>query len=90
MESTQRAQTSSALRFGRHIAGMALFALVNPLIYYSKSPVSTWFSNWAVSVVLALVFFGLYALFFTERAKAAWPKSFFTLAWVFVVLACRQ
>ncbi|MDO9250839.1 MAG: hypothetical protein Q7U48_04735 [Hydrogenophaga sp.] len=86
MESVQKAQPSSALRFGRHIVGMALFALANPLIYNSDEPVTRWLSIWAVAIAIALVFFGLYALFFTESAKAAWPKSFFTLAWVFVVL----
>lgn len=37
-------------------------------------------------IALALVAYGLYALFLTQRAKSAWPKSFFILAWVLLGL----
>lgn len=90
MKTTSQAETPPALLFGRHIVGMALFALLNPLIYYSNEPVARWFSIWAGAVAFALACFGLYALFFTAKAKEAWPKSFFTLAWVFVVLITME
>lgn len=90
MNTTSRAETPPALLFGRHIVGMALVALLNPLIYYSNEPVAKWFSIWAGAIAFALACFGLYALFFTARAKEAWPKSFFTLAWVFVVLITME
>ena len=79
-------ETSLMVRFGRHTVGIALFALLNPLIYYHDRPIWFWIGNWVFSIAFALALFGIYALFFTERAKSAWPKSFFTLAWVVVVL----
>ena len=86
MEATQTTQTPKLLVFGRHIVGMALFALLNPLVYYHPEPVGWWLSLWLGSVAFSLAFFGLYYLFFTERAKSAWPSRFFMLAWVFLAL----
>jgi hypothetical protein len=86
MEATQKAETPKPIIFGRHIVGMALFALLNPLVYYHPEPVGWWLSLWLGSVAFSLAFFGLYYLFFTERAKAAWPSRFFMLAWVFLGL----
>lgn len=75
------------LRFARHIAGMAIVAAANPFIYFSNDKFATWAFTWISTLALAAVFYALYALFFTKRAKAAWPRSFFTLAWVFLLLA---
>jgi hypothetical protein len=86
MDTTQTTRTPQLLIFGRHIVGMALFALLNPLVYYHPEPVGWWLSLWLGSLAFSLAFFGLYYLFFTERAKAAWPRSFFMLAWVMVAL----
>ena len=76
----------TALIAGRHIAGMAIVALANPLIYHGGG-----LYQWSVTLGAALlgagVVYGLYALFFTKRAKAAWPGSFFVLAWVLLALA---
>lgn len=70
----------------RHLVGMAIVAAANPLIYYANDPITRWLANILGALVFAGVFYGLYALFFTARAKAAWPKSFYTLAWVLLVL----
>lgn len=86
MDIAQSQKAPLALILGRHIVGMALFALVNPLIYHHPEPVAWWLGLWAGGVALALAFYGLYALFFTAKAKAAWPKSFIMLAWVLVAL----
>jgi hypothetical protein len=86
MNTTSRAETPPALLFGRHIVGMALVALLNPLIYYHPSPLFQWLSGWAVAIVFAIILFAGYALFFTERAKRSWPGGVFMLAWVLVIL----
>lgn len=86
MKTTPQAKTPPMLLYGRHIVGMALFALLNPLIYYDSQPIIAWLTGWAVALVVAAILFGAYALFFTERAKSAWPGGVFMLAWVLVVL----
>lgn len=87
MQTTTAAQaTPRPLIFARHLIGMGIVALANPLIYYSDQPAFRWLETWATPLVLALVAYGLYALFLTQRAKAAWPKSFFILAWVLLAL----
>ena len=78
--------TSNPLIFARQIVGMAILALANPLVWYSNEPVLRWLESWGVPVLIALGVFGLYALFFTKRAKQAWPGRFFLLAWVLVAL----
>lgn len=83
MQTTTAAQaTPRPILFARHLISMGILALANPLIYYSDQPAFRWLETWATPIVLALVAYGLYALFLTQRAKAAWPKSFFILAWV--------
>ncbi|NIF82791.1 hypothetical protein F3J24_04620 [Comamonas sp. Tr-654] len=87
MQTTMVTQvTSKPLIFARHLIGMGIVALANPLIYYSDQPAFRWLETWATPIVLALVAYGLYALFLTQRAKAAWPKSFFILAWVLLTM----
>ena len=87
MQTTTAAQaTPRPLIFARHLIGMGIVALGNPLIYYSDQPAFRWLETWATPIVLALVAYGLYALFLTQRAKAAWPKSFFILAWVLLAM----
>ena len=87
MQTTTDAQaTPRPLIFARHLIGMGIVALANPLIYYSDQPAFRWLETWATPIVLALVAYGLYALFLTQRAKAAWPKSFFILAWVLLTM----
>lgn len=77
MQTTTATQaTPRPLIFTRHLIGMGIVALANPLIYYSEQPAFRWLETWATPIVLALVAYGLYALFLTQRAKAAWPKSF--------------
>lgn len=80
-------QPVTPLRFARHIVGMAILALASPYVWYGSERTLTWFSTWITPLVIAAIAFGVYALFFRKRAKAAWPKSFFILAWVFLGLA---
>lgn len=87
MQTTTAAQaTPRPLIFARHLIGMGIVALANPLIYYSDQPAFRWLETWATPLVLALVAYGLYALFLTQRAKKAWPNSFFILAWILLAL----
>lgn len=78
--------TPVGLRLGRHAVGITAAALLNPFIYYVNDRALTWAVTWIGAVGLAGVLFGLYALFFTRRAKAAWPRSFILLAWVLLGL----
>jgi hypothetical protein len=86
MDATQKAATHPMLIFGRHVVGIAVLALANPLVYIDQHPVFVWFLTWLMALGVAGVLYALYALFFTARAKAAWPGSFFMLAWVLVGL----
>lgn len=86
MDATQTTQAPKLLVFGRHIVGMALFALLNPLLYFDSQPVMVWLTGWAMALVVAAIAFGAYALFFTARAKSSWPRGFFMLAWTIAVL----
>lgn len=86
MEATQK-QTPAALIFARHIVGMALAALANPLIWYSNDSMGFWVGTWVGPLVIAGALFCLYWLFFTQRAKMAWPGRFFMLAWVLLALS---
>ena len=56
---TAKAQTPKPLIFARQIAGMAILALANPLVWYSNEPVLRWFESWVVPVLIALAVFGL-------------------------------
>lgn len=78
--------TPQPLRFARHIVGMMILALASPYVWYSSQGTITWASTWITPLLMAGIVFGLYALFFTKRAKAAWPGRFFMLAWVMLVL----
>jgi len=86
MEKSEDSSTPMALRFGRHLVGMAIVALLNPLIYISQNPIADWLSTWVVTIGAAVLFYGLLSLFFTKRAKATWPKSFFLLCWFLLFL----
>lgn len=84
--SAARTGSSSGLRFGRHVVGMAAVALANPLIYVSSDKAMVWVLTWLPAIVAAAVLYGLYALFLTTRAKAGWPGSAIMLAWVLLAL----
>lgn len=87
MQATAAAQaTPKPLLFARHLIGMGIVALANPRIYSSDAPVRAWLETWLLPIAIALVAYGLYALLLTKRAKQAWPKSFFILAWVLLAL----
>lgn len=83
---TERAQTASiGLVFARHLVGMAIVALANPLIY-SGGGAYQWSVGLGVALLGSAAIYGALAIFMTERAKAGWPNSFFLLAWVLLGL----
>lgn len=87
MQTTTAAQaTPRPLIFARHMIGLVIVALANPLIYYDRQPIGMWLLTCLGPIVLAVAAYGLYSVFFTERAKRGWPTSFFMLAWVFIGL----
>lgn len=87
MQTTTAAQaTPRPLIFARHLIGMGIAALANPRIYSSDDPERAWLETWLLPIAIALVAYGLYAVLLTKRAKQAWPKSFFILAWVLLAL----
>lgn len=77
---------SAGLRLGRHVVGMAAAALANPLIYTGPAGMFSWVVPWIAALLVAGALYGLFLLFFTGRAKAAWPGSFIVLAWVLLAL----
>lgn len=78
--------TPKPLLFARHLIGMGIVALANPMIYYDSQPIGVWLMTCIGPLVGAMIVYGLYAVFFTNRAKRAWPKSFFVLTWVLLAL----
>ena len=80
-------QPSTPLIFARHIVGMGILSLASPYVWYGSERTVTWLTTWITPLAMASVAFGLYALFFTKKARAAWPGSFFMLAWVMLGLA---
>lgn len=83
---TTVAATPQPLRIARHVVGMMILALASPYVWYGSQGFMTWVSTWLIPLLFAVFAFGLYYLFFTKRAKAAWPRSFFMLAWVLLAL----
>ncbi|NIF82790.1 hypothetical protein F3J24_04615 [Comamonas sp. Tr-654] len=87
MQTTTAAQAKpKSLWFALHLIGMGIVSLANPRIYSSDDPVRAWLETWLFPIAIALAAYGLYALLLTKRAKQAWPKSFFILAWVLLAL----
>jgi len=82
MEIAQESKPNQAAVYGRHVVGMALFALVSPLIYSDPNPLFVWLTGWAMALAVAAVLFGVYALFFGGKS----PTVPLLLAWAFVVL----
>lgn len=82
MNTITTTQPSGTLVSARHVVCMAVVALGNPLIYFDGKPIEAWLMTWLSPVLLAGLIYGLFLLFFTARAKAAWPRSFLMLAWL--------
>jgi len=86
MDLTQEKTTPMAITVARHVVGMAVVALGNPMIYSDPSPLFVWLTGWVMALLVASVVFGVYALLFTSRAKFVWPRMVLAMAWVIVVL----
>ncbi len=79
-------QSPAALSLTRHLVGIGLVSLINPLTYYESIPATFWASTILALVVIAAGINAFYALFFTASAKKSWPASFIRIAWVLAVL----
>jgi hypothetical protein len=86
MDMAKEKSTPAALTVARHVAGMAVVALMNPMIYSDPRPLFVWLTGWVMALLVASIVFGVYALFFTSRAKFVWPRIVLNMAWVIVVL----
>ena len=86
MDTTSNSRAQVPLLIGRHIVGWALASLASPLIYRSQNSVDAWLGTLVPVLAFSAIVFALYALFFTARAQAAWPRSFITLTWVLLLL----
>ena len=65
---------------------MGIVALANPLIY-AGGGIAQWLVPLVAALLVASITYGIYALFFTKRAKAKpWPLPFVLLAWVLLAL----
>lgn len=82
----QAEKTPAWLLASRHIVGMMIVALAWRDIYFDAQPVKTWLVPWLGSLIITSVLFGLYALFFTRQAKKYWPKAFYTIAWILLLI----
>ena len=68
----------------RHVVGMGVVSLGNPLIYHASSPLMEWAVTLFGALAAAALIYGLYALFLTQRAKENWPRGIIITAWVIV------
>ena len=86
---TPKTDTSLGVIAGRHILGLALFALASPVVWHGEG-FAGWLSMLVVALVIAAVITGVLSLFFTKRAKARGARgmtgSFFVTAWVLLGL----
>lgn len=87
MNTVTQPPIAPTLVLARHVVGMAVVALGNPLIYFDSRHIEAWLMTWVSPLLLAGLIFGLFSLFFTERAKSGWPGGFLKLAWVLTVAA---
>lgn len=86
MKSMVAEEPSTALRLGRHAAGIMIAALANPMIYFGTDKVLVWLATWGPVLIATAVIYGLLTLFLTRRARAAWPGGGIALAWVLLLL----
>lgn len=86
MASTTKPATPSPLWLGRHVVGAGLLALLNPLIYFETNPASFWGTIMMMIIAAAGVVTAVFALFFTSRARSAWPKVLVIVLWALTAL----
>lgn len=78
--------SKSWIRYARHLVGIAMLMLASPEVVLYGGGVDGWVSLVVILVLIAFALAGLYALFFTKRAKRNWPSSLFRVAWTLTVL----
>ena len=86
MELAQEKSTPIALTVARHVAGMAVVALANPLIYYDSNPVEAWAITLFGAIIIGACLFGVLALISPNRAKQAFPMTLIKASWLILVL----
>lgn len=80
-------KTNPKIVAARHIVGMLFVSCLNPFTLNGSQPILSLFSIFLFGIILASVIYGLLYLFFTKRAKKKGIKSFYLLAWAFILLA---
>jgi len=86
MELAQEKITPLAITAARHVAGMAVAALANPLIYYDSNPVEVWAITLFGALIVASILFGVLALISPKRAKQAFPMALIKSSWFVLIL----
>lgn len=86
MELAQEKSTPMAVTVARHVAGMAVVALANPLIYYDGNPVEAWAITLFGAIIIASILFGLLALIQPQRVKLLFPMTPIKSAWFILAL----
>ena len=86
MDLTQANSTSKLITVARHVVGMGLVALANPLIYYDSSPVEAWAMTLFGAILIALALFGLITLIQPKRAAMLFPMTPIKSAWLILAL----
>jgi len=77
---------SLPLRLTRHFVALFLVSFLNPFTLNNIEPLISAFYIFAGTTIWTAIFFGLYFLFFTEKAKKSWPRGFIVTAWLFITL----
>ena len=81
-----RDTSKSWIRYARHLVGIAILMLASPEVVLFGGGVGGWVSLVMILVLFAFALAGLYALFFTQRAKRNWPSSLFRVGWTLAVV----
>lgn len=81
-----RDTSKSWIRYARHLVGIAILMLASPEVVLFGGGVGGWASLVVILVLFAFALAGLYALFFTQRAKRNWPSSLFRVGWTLAVV----
>lgn len=86
MELAQEKSTPMAITVARHVAGMAVVSLANPLIYYDNNPIEAWAITLFGAIIIASILFGILALIQPQRVKLLFPMTPIKSAWFILAL----
>lgn len=86
-EAVEKQATPIYLVAARHLVGLTVLLAINPLNGIGSNWAGDLLFSFVGVLVVTSVLWGIYALFFTARAKRQWPTGFFLIAWVVTPLA---